>query len=352
MMQEIMTMNNLHGVTFSRDLFDRFLNYTDVKPTTMKGYITCIRQFSKWLNANGITQPQREDIKAYKRHLDESKFTAGTKAQYLRSVKHFFKWADAEGLYPNIADNIKAAKVRADNTKRDSFSEEDIKRILESIDRSTEAGKRNYAMIILSVTCGLRIIEMQRADIEDLQTIKGQKVLYIQGKGHDSKDDYKKLVPEVAAAIDDYLQCRENIKKSEPLFVGTGNRARGNRLTEPSISRIIKQTFIAAGYDSKKLTAHSLRHTSNTMLFKSGADLYKVQQHARHSDPKTTEVYLHVLDKEADTSEQDIYNQIFHPEQKDTTKEAAELLQGLSEDDKQKALDYIISLRRTSARAI
>lgn len=352
-MQEIIKAQSamLQNIEFNHGLFQRYIEYADVKETTLQGYIVCIRQFAKWMQEQGIRQPQRADIKEYKRYLDDAKYTSGTKARYLRCIKHFFKWTACEGFYPNIAENIKGAKVKQDNTKKEAFAEEDIKAILESIDTTTEAGKRDYAMILLSVTCGLRIIEMQRADIEDMQTIKGQRVLYIQGKGHDSKDDYKKLVPEVSQAIDDYLESRPGAKRSEPLFAGVGNRAKGGRLTEPSISRIIKGVFINAGYDCGKLTAHSLRHTSNTLLFKSGADLYTVQQHARHSDPKTTEIYLHVLDKEKDHSEQDIYNQIFRPTQKDETEKAVDALHGLTDEDREKAIRYIMMLSGSGMQA-
>lgn len=343
-------MNNIIPVSeggimaFNNSLFEQFINYTDVKETTIQGYLVCIRQFIKWMRANEIEQPQREDIKEYKKYLEIQNFTAGTKAQYLRAVKHFFKWTDSEGFYPNIADNIKGAKVKHDNTKKEAFAESDIKAILESIDRTTEAGKRDYAMILLSVTGGLRIIEMQRANIQDIQTIKGQRVLYIQGKGRDEKDEYTKLIPEVSEAIEDYLQIRPPYKKQDPLFAGTGNRARGARLSEPSISRIIKNVFKAAGYDCDKLTAHSLRHTSNTLLFKSGADLYTVQKHARHSDPKTTEIYIHSLDREKDRSEQAIYNQIFRPQQKNMEAIALEAFRSLSEADQARALEYILFL--------
>ena len=51
---------------FSTSLFERFIDYTDRKETTVKGYFTCIRQFVKWLELNDIRQPEREHIKAYK----------------------------------------------------------------------------------------------------------------------------------------------------------------------------------------------------------------------------------------------------------------------------------------------
>lgn len=342
-MNEVITTNNssLQVQAFNANLFEKFIQYADVKDTTLNGYISHLKQFAKWMIENNIFQPERDDIKAYKKHLEEENYTAGTKAQYLRAVKQFFKWTSSEGLYPNIADNIKGAKVKQDNTKKEAFAESDIQHILDTIDTSNEAGKRDYTMILLSVTCGLRIIEMQRADIGDIQTIKGQRVLYIQGKGHDEKDDYKKLVPEVVESLEDYLNSRPPYKKNDPLFIGTGNRGKGGRLAEPSISRIIKQRFKEAGFDCGKLTAHSLRHTSNTLLFKAGADLYTVQQHARHTDPKTTEIYIHALDKEKDQSEQKIYNQIFRPHEQTVEEQAVQILQELPSSLQVEALNFL-----------
>ncbi len=59
---------------FSADLFRRFIEYTDREPTTMKGYITCLRQFVKWMKDTGTTSPQRADIIAYKEYLNGATF--------------------------------------------------------------------------------------------------------------------------------------------------------------------------------------------------------------------------------------------------------------------------------------
>lgn len=329
---------------FDTSLFNSFVNYIDVKETTMKGYLVCIKHFLKWIQDNSISNPIREDIKSYKAFLETEEFTSGTKARYLRVVKQFFKWTDSEGLYPNVADNIKGAKVKNDNTKKEAFLEEDIRTVLESLDRETVQGKRDYAMILLSVVGGLRIIEMHRANIGDIQTIKGQKVLYIQGKGRDEKDEYTKLIPEVSEAIDNYLKTRTNTKKTDPLFTGTSNRAKDKRLSVPSFSVIIKGVFKSSGFDCDKLTAHSLRHTSNTLLFKSGADLYTVQKHARHSDPKTTEIYIHQIDREKDKSEELIYRQIFSPSEDSPLEALKKALETLSEEQTIKVLNYIKTL--------
>ena len=317
-----------------------FVSSVDTEPTTQKGYWVCLGRFLKYLEAEAIENPTKDTLLEYKRMLSESGYSAGTMQQYIRSLKQFFAWTEKRGFYPNIAEEIKSIKVRQDNTKKEAFSEEDMRTILNSIDTSSVTGKRDYAMILLSVTGGLRIIEMQRADIGDIQTIKGQKVLYIQGKGRKEKDEYVKLVPEVFEAIDSYLRARGTSKRDAPLFAGEGNRSHSKKLTEQSISRIIKNVFIKAGYDCEKLTAHSLRHTSNTLLFKSGADLYSVQKHARHSDPKTTEIYLHAVERESDKSEAMIFQQIFNPEKKNYSNLLSELVEKLSAEDNEKLLSY------------
>lgn len=334
-----LALNTSIRAQFSSDLFERFINYTDVKETTIKNYAAYLRHFFAWIQDNQIQQPTRDDIKAYKASLETATSTrngkilsAGTRAQYLRAVKHFFKWTASEGIYPNISDNIKTAKVDRRTQHRDPFQSEDAKRVLDSIDKTTEQGARNYAIILLCLTAGLRIIEIQRADISDIKTIAGEKVLFIQRKGHDSKDVYKKLIPEVQEAITSYLNFRSDVKKSEPLFVGTSNRAKGQRMTEPSISRLIKNVFINAGYDSERLTAHSLRHTAVTMLLKSGATIQEAADFADHASPNTTMIYAHNLENQNKHYETDIFNELFQKEPKTSPKEQIlDLLNGLTD---------------------
>ena len=233
-MNEIITTNTaLQAQPTFTNLADEYIDYLQVKEVTAKSYGVCIRCFLEWLQANNIMRPQYEDIRNYTVWLsmphasrkgdgETITFAAGTQARYLRAVKSMFRWLSVKNRYPNVADGVKGAKVRADNTKRDPLQREDAVNLLDSIDRSTEIGKRDYAMILLSITAGLRIIELQRAEIGGLETVAGEKVLFIQGKGHDEADAYKKLTPEVAEAIDEYLQTRTHKDAHAPLFAGVG----------------------------------------------------------------------------------------------------------------------------------
>lgn len=307
-------MDNGQPPTFSSSLFERFIDYTDRKETTVKGYITCLKSFAKWLDQNGIRQPEREDIKTYRDYLTGSGLAPSTQAQYLRAVKHFFKWTASEGLYPNVADNIHGAKIRHDVHKRDALQREDVAQIAATIDRDSESGKRLYAMYLLCVICGLRTVEIHRADVGDIKTIGGAYYLYVQGKGHDEKDAPVLLIEEVYQAIQDYLHARATKATAKtPLFTSTSNRSQGERIATTTISTMLKHLLVNAGYNSDRLTAHSLRHTSGTGAHKAGIDLYGVQHLMRHCDPATSEIYIH--DDDHRTAEErgrtGIYNYYF-----------------------------------------
>ena len=341
-----------------QSLLERFIDYINVKDVTVKSYAVCLRCFMEWLQDNDIRQPQRGDILNYVKYLASPHprrtrfdrpdaepgnimtYSAGTQARYLRAVKLFFKWAAQEGLYADISDRIKGAKVRADNTKRDPLLKDDARKVLDSIDTTDEAGKRDYAMILLSITAGLRIIEMQRANIGNMETLAGEHVLFVQGKGHDECDQYKKLTPEVYSAIMDYLNTRSRKEADAPLFASTGNRSRGQRLTEPSISRIIKNRLINAGYDTHRLSAHSLRHSSVTFLLEAGATIQEAQNHARHASPETTMIYSHNIDQRKDHSEQRIYNFLFGMET-DAATQAADCIRRMNATQQAQALQLL-----------
>jgi len=302
---------------FSLSLFDSFIDYTDRKETTIKGYCNCIKQFRKWLDANNIRQPERNHIKAYRDYLAGSNLSTGTQAQYLRAVKHFFKWTEAEGLYPNVSDNIHGAKVKNDCHKKDALPRNSVEPIAKKIDRSNEAGCRLYAIYLLCVKCGLRTIEINRADVGDIKVIDGDHYLYVQPKGHDDKDSPKYLFLEAKEAIDDYLAARtDKYTSKSPLFVSTSNKGKpgaklykkelddaGNeikvldrisdgRIATTTISTMLKELLIKCGFDSDRITAHSLRATAATTAFEAGLTLFEVQQLMGHCDPATTEIYI------------------------------------------------------------
>lgn len=338
---------NAAAITPAQDLqfglIDRFVEFIDRGEKTTRTYIGNLKQFAAWLKFTDISRPVRQDVISYRQYLTEEhaaiqldaasirgwsyrtdaagrqliiKCKPNTVKQYLQSVRQFFKWTAAEGYYPNIADNIHVPKVKQDLHRKEALSAADVLTIENSIkenaaqrtaaaaankkdtagrvDRATEQSKRLYAMYLLAVNCGLRTIEINRANIKDLETKGGITYLYIWGKGHTEADQKKPLAPEVKAALDDYLASRTDAKSgSSPLFVSTGNRSGGARIASTTISTMLKRAMQQAGFDSERITAHSLRHTAGTNVQELTGNIYLTQQYMRHANPATTEIYLH-----------------------------------------------------------
>jgi integrase/recombinase XerC len=186
-----------------------------------------------------------------------------------------------------------------------------VGKLLGAIDHSTLKGMRDYAMLSLMVTTGLRTISIIRADIGDIRTAGDDTALYYQGKGHEEKADYVKLAEPVEEAIRAYLRARGETDPKAPLFGSIANRNSGGRMTTRSISRVAKEHLIEVDLKSDRLTAHSLRHTAATLNLLNGGTVEETQQLLGHSNINTTLIYSHALERAKNNSEQRIAKAIF-----------------------------------------
>jgi len=307
---QITSGNNLTATQpITEELYNRFIAYIDAKPKTIETYTRALKQFFAYLNLNGIARPVREDIIAFREELKPN-HKPTTVQNYITTVRLFFQWAAQERIYPNVAEHIKGAKLDPAH-KKDYLTSKQVKTILSDIDRNSLQGLRDYAIIVLMITAGLRTIEVIRADIEDLRVAGDSTALFIQGKGRDEKTDYVKVAEPAEDAIRAYLKARGEADPKQPLFTSEANKNNGERLTTRSISRIIKETLIKAGFDSDRLTAHSLRHTAATLNLLNGGSLAETQQLLRHTSINTTMIYNHQLDRAKNNSEARVAKAIF-----------------------------------------
>lgn len=293
------------------DLLARFIAFIDATPNTVRTYTTSLRQWFKYLYEYQIQNPTPETVRQYRRQLAEDGKKPTTIQNYIIAVKQFFKWTEEEGLYPDIAKHVKGAKISTEH-KKDYLTSGQARHVLELLNEDqTIKGKRNYAMLALMLTMGLRTIEVSRANIEDIRTEGDSTVLYVQGKGHIEKDAIVRMPQHVEQAIRAYLQARDVSDGTAPLFASTSHQNAGQRMTTRSISGIVKQSFIQAGYNSPRLTAHSTRHTAATLNLLNGATLEETQQLLRHVNLQTTEIYAHHLQAAKNKSSQRVDNAIF-----------------------------------------
>ena len=311
-LQQVQRQNNSLDVvrTLDFNIFERFINYLDASPKTVETYKKALRQFFNYIGVHGIRKPQREDVLAFRDDLKASGLKPTTVQNYITATRIFFKWTAQEGLYPNIAEHVKGAKLDK-NHKKDYLTSRQAKEVLANVETDTEEGLRNYAILSLMVTGGLRTIEVSRADVGDLRTVGENTVLFVQGKGREEKTEYIKISAPVEKAIRTYLKARDLTTEEQPLFTSTSNNSRGKRITTRTVSRIVKTALKNAGYDSARLTAHSLRHTAITLALLAGKEITEVQQFARHANLNTTMIYNHALDQAKNGCSDAITNAIF-----------------------------------------
>ena len=284
--------------------FCRDCRRNNISDNSLSTYESAYRSFLKYLSDNRITDPTVSDFIAYRDSLKEE-HTPNTVQLYVTALRQFFRWTGRNMLYPDIGDGIKGARVDR-LPKRDYLTAEHCRTVLEHIlgdetcDEETRA--RDHAMLSLMMVCGLRDIEVSRADWGDIRTSGGSWILAVQGKGREDKTEFVVLPDRVREILNEYRSIIGPVGQEDPIFRSLSNRGRDGRLSTRSISRIVKNRLIDAGFDSPRLSAHSLRHSSITLALESGVSLEEVQQHARHRSMSTTLIYDHALKAEKNRS--------------------------------------------------
>ena len=219
------------------------------------------------------------------------------------TLRGFYKWTERMGYYPDISISLTNEHIEP-TFKRQSLTAEEANRLLKKCKSRAKRGiifLRDYAIISLIVTTGLRTVEVSRADVEDIVSINGITYLYVQGKGHDDKDDPIKLPDYVLTTINEYLTKRDSDAK--PLFLNHAKRSDRTRIKPKTISELVKNSLRLIGLDDKRYTAHSLRHTCATIALLNGASIQEVQMTLRHKSINTTTIYTHNLSRETNDVE-------------------------------------------------
>lgn len=286
--------------------------------TSKATYTRCLKQFYEYLKIKDISIPTEEDLQGYVNYLDEQGKSEATMQLYVIAVRKFFKWLLKKGFYhEDIASDLNVPKVNRKEFAKDYLTSTQINMVLDAvfsyrdtklneaitnnskqsvIKRAKTTALRDYAMIRLMVTAGLRTIEVSRADIGDLRTRGGKLYLYVQGKGRRTKDARVHIAPHTEKAIYQYLATMIDAQPHAPLFPSNSNRNQSGRLTAKSVNRIVNSYFIEAGIKTDTISPHSLRHSFATIMRASGMTKEEAQVAMRHESIKTLEFYDHTDD--------------------------------------------------------
>ena len=291
------------------EIIGKWMASLDLASSTKETYLSGFKAFCWFVRSTSLDFDEltRDDVKSFKEYLvNEKKLKPATVSSYLASVRSFYAYSEDNGI-ENIAHRVKGV-TDSRSFKKEPLTPDQAQRLLASVDRGTEKGMRDFAILNLMLRTGLRDIEIVRANCKDIQTKAGVDVLYVQGKGRASKDSFVVLTPKALSPITTYLEKRGNVNELDPLFASVSSRNAGERLTVRSVSRIAKSALRAIGIDDERYTAHSLRHTAITFSLLGGATERDAQQMARHANITTTMLYSHDIDRIKHAAEREIDN--------------------------------------------
>lgn len=290
-------------------LIKAFLDEQDVNDNSKKVYRYALMEYFSWIESNNLQLKTltKIDIFQYKKHLvtDPSETTGKVRTPlttnaYITALRLFYGWASRNGYYQDIAYKLKAVPAEDSFVKMHLTPEESRNLLRTCRESGGKTALRDYAIMRLMLGTGIREIEVIRARICDITTIRGRQVLWVQRKGRVSRDKFVPLMPDTMQAINEYLDSRPMADPQDPLFVtdGWSPKQQGAAISTRSIQGITKKYMRMIGLDSHEYSGHSLRHTTAVTIIRGGAGLYEAQKALGHSNPATTQRYLKSIEKE------------------------------------------------------
>lgn len=282
------------------DYLDDFLNELKTQKNysihTIEGYQRDILDFHAFITheelASTLLDATRERLaRHFISHLDEKNLTSKTISRKISALRTFYHYLMVKHLIDiNIFEHIETPKIPKKLPQ--IIQDEEIEMIFKSIDRYKPLGFRNYVMIDLLFSAGLRASELVNMTIKDLML--DQEQILIHGKG--SKDRYVPLHKRLVEDLRHYLTYIRPILLSKgsnihTLFVFINYK--GGHLTVRGLQLILKQVIKQSG-ETYKIHPHMLRHAFATTLLNHGADLRVVQELLGHEHLKSTQIYTHV----------------------------------------------------------
>jgi integrase/recombinase XerD len=274
---------------------ENFKNYLKLERglsmNSIESYEFDLIQFKNFIIENSINEsPKKCSSSTVKRYLYKnfSNKKSRSQARSISALKSFFNYLLFEGeIHSSPINDIESPKI--ENKLPEVLTEDEIKRLISSVNLDSEFGQRNKTIIEVLYGTGIRVSELIELKLSNI--FFKENILKVTGKGN--KERFVPLGKIAIIEIKKYLNNRDklkiNSKYSDILFL---NRY-GRQLTRSMIFKVINDSSKNAEID-KKISPHTLRHSYATHLLKNGADLRTIQLILGHESITTTEIYTHL----------------------------------------------------------
>ena len=206
------------------------------------------------------------------------------RSRKLSAIKSFYKYLTirTKQLTENPVADLEYPKLRKSLPKYLTMSQASA--LLQAV--SGQNAKRDYAILMLFLNCGIRRSELVGLNISDVYEDR----IRVVGKGN--KERFVYFGSACHKAIEAYMVERNKLTLTDnrALFASRN----GNRISVTAVHRLVEKALLKAGLDTTQFSAHKLRHTAATMMLSGGVDIKTVQEVLGHENLNTTQIYTHI----------------------------------------------------------
>ena len=211
-----------------------------------------------------------------------------SRSRKLSAIKSFYKYLTVrtKQLEENPVADLEYPKLRKSLPRYLTMAQASA--LLQAV--SGQNSKRDYAILMIFLNCGIRRSELVGLNITDVYEDR----LRVVGKGN--KERFVYFGSSCKKAIDAYMKVRkEMVLTDNRALIGSRN---GNRISTTAVHRLVEKALLKAGLDATQFSAHKLRHTAATMMLSGGVDVKTVQEVLGHENLNTTQIYTHIENTE------------------------------------------------------
>lgn len=330
--------------TLNRYFNDYLINDRGSSPRTIETYRYAFIQLIEYLEAKESIRPEnirvqdvsRENITGMLSWLEDNKnVSVATRNQRLASFKSFATFLRYEKPeYIEGTVRIQNIKLKKAVKKEISYLKpEGIKLLLSQIDQSSNSGRRDYTMLSLMYTTGIRVSELISIRGSDV-SLSNPKTLVIHGKGN--KKRYVPIVRQLAPIIGKHLKdngCLLPQKLDDHIFLShIGDKFSRQGVNYMIFKYAIKARKINPSLIPKDCSPHKIRHSTAMSLVGEGVDLITIRNLLGHSSVQTTEIYLKASTEKSRSAIEEISKEIVPKEDAlwETSSGIKEWLKGLN----------------------
>ncbi len=264
-----------------------------LRPASVLGYRHHLERFEAYLRRIGVESIQDLSPAILSAFVVERAGTGLAKSTVRDGagvLRVFLRYAHREGV---LASDLSAAVgfpqvYRLSNIPR-SISWADVNRVLAGVERRTEAGRRDYAILLLLVTYGLRGREVAALTLDDIDWKRERLAIPERKAGHSTAFPLSAVVGE---ALLDYLQHgRPETSDRHVFFRAVAPR---QPIGTAAVSSLARHYLLKAGVQVPRPGSHTLRHSAVQRLVDANFDLKTIGDFVGHRSPRSTEVYAKV----------------------------------------------------------